>query len=76
LNIGSIAWQIGGQVKRMKCLKQMFEVGLLKIQILSKGLKETHNYNCTFMIHTLVFAFEGKKKRGGKIIVDKQPLNK
>jgi hypothetical protein len=54
----------------------MFEVGLLKIQILSKGLKETHNYNCTFMIHTLVFAFEGKKKRGGKIIVDKQPLNK
>jgi len=78
LSIGGIAWQLGGHVKRMKCLKQVFEVGLLKIQILPKGLEETHNYNCTFFIHTLVFAFEGQKKkaRGGKIIVDNQPLNK
>jgi len=61
----------------MKCLKQVFEVGLLKIQILSKGIEETHDYNCTFLIHSLVFAFERKKKtRGGKIIVDSQPLNK
>jgi len=60
LSIGGIAWQIGGHVKRMKCLKQVFEVGLLKIQILPKGLKETHNYNCTFTFHPLVFAFEGK----------------
>jgi hypothetical protein len=38
-----IACQIGGHVKRMKCLKQVFEVGLLKIQILPKGLEKTHN---------------------------------
>jgi hypothetical protein len=44
----------------------VFEVRLLKIQILPKGLEETHNYNCTFFIHTLVFAFEGKKKQEGE----------
>jgi hypothetical protein len=45
---------------------EVFEVGLFKILILPKGLEETHNYNCTFFIHTLVKAFEGKKNKRGK----------